>query len=80
MSAELRAAGFVGADGLLNRDGDAIGMFVMANPTRFPTIVRQTGSLRAILSQLKAMRAEHAMYADYTRRNVAWFDRFNPMP
>lgn len=66
MAAELRAAGFVNPDGFLNRDADAIAQFVMANPARFPTIVRQTGALNAIRSQLKAVRAEHAMYADYT--------------
>jgi hypothetical protein len=78
MAAELRAAGFVDADGWLNRDGDAIAQFIMQNPRQFPTILRQTDALRAILSQVKAMRAEHAMYADYTQRTVAWFDRFNP--
>lgn len=80
MAAELRAAGFVNAQGFLNRDGDAIAQFVMANPGQFPTIVGQSDSLGAIRSQVKAMRAEHAMYADYTQRNVNWFDRFNPNP
>jgi hypothetical protein len=80
MAAELRAAGFVNAQGFLDRDGDAIGQFVMANPGQFPTIVSQSDSLGAIRSQVKAMRAEHAMYADYTQRNIAWFERFNPNP
>jgi hypothetical protein len=80
MAAELRAAGFVGTDGFLNTDGDAIGAFVIANPGMFPTILAQSGELGAIRSQLKVMRAEHAMYADYTQRNVGWFDRFNPTP
>ena len=80
MAAELRAAGFVNADGFLNRDGDAIGVFVSMNPLQFPAIVAETGSLGAIRSQVKVMRAEHAMYADYTQRNIAWFERFQPTP
>jgi hypothetical protein len=80
MAAELRAAGLVTSEGFFNRDGDAIGVFVMMNPRQFPTLVAQTESLGAVRSQVKVMRAEHAMYADYTQRNVAWFDRFNPRP
>ena len=80
MAAELRAAGFVNADGFFNRDGDAIGVFVSMNPLQFPAIVAETGSLGAIRSQVKVMRAEHAMYADYTQRNIAWFERFQPTP
>ena len=40
--------------------------------------IAQTASLGSIRSQVKTMRAEHAMYADYTQRNVEWFERFNP--
>jgi hypothetical protein len=29
---------------------------------------------------VKAVRVEHAMYADYAQRNIAFFDRFNPLP
>ncbi|MBM4377444.1 MAG: hypothetical protein FJ095_20385, partial [Deltaproteobacteria bacterium] len=75
-----RAAGFVDDGGFLDTDGDAIGQFVTANPGQFPTIVSQSDSLGAIRSQVKAMRAEHAMYADYTQRNIDWFERFNPNP
>jgi hypothetical protein len=77
---ELRTAGFVDADGFLIEDGDVIGQFVFENPTEFPTIVSQTESLGGIRAQVKAMRAEHAMYADFTARNIAWFDRFNTGP
>jgi hypothetical protein len=80
IAAELRAAGFVNARGFLDRDGDAIGQFVSTNPGQFPILVSQSDSLGAIRSQVKAMRAEHAMYADYTQRNIAWFERFNPNP
>jgi hypothetical protein len=78
MAAELRAAGFVDAAGFIKGDGDAIGQFIVDNPARFPTIVRQRDSLAAIRSQVKVMRAEHSMYADYALRNIAFFDRFNP--
>jgi|LNFM01.1.fsa_nt_gb hypothetical protein len=78
MVAELRAAGFVDASGFVNRDGDSIGQFIVDNPTRFPTIVRQRDSLGSIRSQVKVVRAEHSMYADYAQRNIAFFDRFNP--
>ena len=77
---ELRAAGFVDDDGFINTDGDVISQFVIDNPGSFPAIIAQTEYLRALRSQVKAMRAEHAMYADYTQRNVQWFERFNPNP
>jgi hypothetical protein len=70
----------VNAQGFLDRDGDAIGQFVSTNPGQFPILVSQSDSLGSIRSQVKAMRAEHAMYADYTQRNIAWFERFNPNP
>jgi hypothetical protein len=75
---ELRAAGFVDDDGFINTDGDAIGQFVIDNPGSFPTLLAQPGYLGAIRGQLKVMRAEHAMFADYTQRNINWFERFNP--
>jgi hypothetical protein len=80
MAAELRAAGFVDAGGFLTEDGDAIGQLILANPSRFPTIVDQTESPGAIRAQLKAMRAEHSMYADFAQKNIAWFDRFGSTP
>ncbi len=81
MAAELRAAGFVGNDDFINTDGDVIGQFVIDNPASFPTIAAQgQGVMASIRTQLKAMRAEHAMYADYTQRNNAFFERFNPNP
>jgi hypothetical protein len=79
MVAELRSAGFIDASGFLNTDGDTIGVFVQNNPASFPTIVAQ-GSPGPIRSQVKTVRAEHSMYADYTQRNIAWFERFTPGP
>lgn len=78
MAAELRAAGFVDDDGFINTDGDVISQFVIDNPASFPTIVGQTENLFAVRAQLKAMRAEHTMYSDYTQRTIRWFERFNP--
>jgi hypothetical protein len=78
IAGELRAAGFVDDDGFINTNGDAIGQFVIDNPGNFPTIVAQVKYLGSIRTQVKAMRAEHAMFADYTQRNVQWFERFNP--
>jgi hypothetical protein len=80
MASELRSAGLVDPAGFLNRNSEDIVQLVMAGPTMFPTIVRQAGALGAIRGQIKAMRAEHQMYADFTRRNIAFFDRFNTAP
>ena len=66
--------------GSLNTDGDEISQIVLATPTSFPTITAQTEALASIRTQVKVMRAEHAMYADYTQRTIAFFDRFNPRP
>jgi hypothetical protein len=77
---ELRAAGYVDADGFLDTDGDAIAQAVRQQPTTFPVASAQTGSLNALGSQLSVMRAEHQMYSDLSARTVAWFDRFNRPP
>jgi hypothetical protein len=79
MAAELRAAGFVDAEGFITRDAEEIAALVAADPASFPTIM---SSQRANLVrlQIKVMRAEHAMYADLTRRTIDFFDRFNPTP
>jgi hypothetical protein len=79
MAAELRSAGYVDASGFLVVDGDEIMVAVRDDPSRFPTISAQP-EVGAVRSQLKVMRAEHSMYADATRRNVEFFDRFNPNP
>lgn len=79
MAAELRAAGFVDGAGFITVDGDEIATRVLANPAAFPTISSNPRG-NAIRSQVKNMRAEHSMYADATRRNIDFFDRFNPNP
>lgn len=78
MAAELRAGGFVDDAGFLNTDGDELAQIVLASPASFPIIAAQTSELASIRTQVKVMRAEHAMYADYTQRTIAFFDRFNP--
>jgi hypothetical protein len=78
MAAELRDAGFVDDDGFINTNGDVISQFLIDNPASFPTLLGQTGKFRDIRAQLKAMRAEHTMYSDYTQRTIRWFERFNP--
>lgn len=75
MVGELRAAGFVGAGGFLDTDGDVIAAQVAADPAAFPVISAQSGGLRELRSQLKTMRAEHSMYADATARTLRFFDR-----
>jgi hypothetical protein len=79
IAAELRAAGFVDGAGFITVDGDEIATRVVANPAAFPTISSNPRG-NAIRSQVKVMRAEHSMYADATRRNIDFFDRFNPNP
>jgi hypothetical protein len=80
MADELRAAGFVDGSGFLNTSADEIGQVAVNDPEAFPIILAQTDVFGSIRSQMKVMRAEHAMYADYTQRNVAWFEQFNPNP
>lgn len=79
MAAELRDAGFVDATGFITRDGDEIAAAVMADPASFPTIISSTRA-NLVRVQIKVMRAEHAMYADLTRRTIDFFERFNPTP
>jgi hypothetical protein len=80
MAVELRTAGFVDAAGFVSTDGDQIGAFVEDNPASFPTILAHAELLGSIRTQVKVMRAEHAMYSDYAQRNIAFFEQFNPSP
>ncbi len=79
MAAELRAAGLVDSAGFITVDGDVIAATVLANPAAFPTISSHPRA-KSIRSQVKTTRAEHSMYADYTRRTIDFFDRFNQNP
>ena len=79
MAAELRAAGFVDGAGFITVDGDAIANRVLADPTAFPTIAASSNA-NEVRNQVKAVRAEHAMFADHTRRTIDFLDRFNPNP
>ena len=76
MADELRDAGYVDEAGFITVDADQIAADVLANPGHFPTISSHP-LVVAIRSQVKTMRAEHSMYADYTQRNIDFFERFN---
>lgn len=77
---ELRAAGYLDADGFVDTDANVIEAAIRADRSRFPVTGAQVGALNAIGSQLGAVRAEHQMYSDLAARTVAWFDRFNRPP
>ncbi len=80
MAEELRRGGFVDDAGFLDTDADAVTATIFADPTGFPTITSATRA-RLFQSQLKAMRAEHGMFADATQRTIAFFeDRPLPQP
>jgi|GEM_PF-1059574 len=79
MAAELRAAGFVGADGFVALSTDAIIATVTAQPSLWPTLVAQPGGVRAdVVDQLRATQAEHQMYSDWAARAVAWLEANEP--
>lgn len=75
MAAELLRAGYVDEAGFVTEDADRIAADVLADPGAFPTIASHPRAA-AVRSQIKAMRAEHAMYADFTRRTIDFFERF----
>lgn len=77
--AELRAAGFVAADGFATRPTDDIVAAVTANPALLPSLVALPGAARAdVIDQLRAAQAEHQMYSDWAARAVAWLDANEP--
>jgi hypothetical protein len=77
MAAELRKAGLVDTAGFIKIDGDQVAARVRSSPSAFPQISANPNQA-AIKSQIKTMRAEHSMFADFTRRTVDFFNRFNP--
>ena len=79
MAAELRAAGFTDDAGFITSVSDEITSAVSADPASFPTIMANP-RVNQVRLQIKVMRAEHAMFADLTRRTIDFLDRFNPMP
>jgi len=81
MAEELRAAGYVDDKGFLNKDADQIALDIIApeNASRFPAFLAVPGNIaKSLKQQLKAMRAEHALYADLSQSNIAFFERFLP--
>ncbi len=77
MAAELRAAGFTDRAGFITRASDEITSAVLADPRSFPTIVANP-QVNQVRLQVRVMRAEHAMFANLTRRTIDFLDRFNP--
>lgn len=79
MVAELRAAGFVGADGFVALSTDAIIAAVTAQPSLWPTLGAQPGGVRAdVIDQLRATQAEHQMFSDWASRAVSWLEANEP--
>lgn len=79
MAAELRAAGFVGADGFFTLPTDDLVAAVTANPALLPTFVALPGGVRGdVIDQVRAVQAEHQMYSDWASRAVAWLDANEP--
>ncbi len=79
LALELRAAGFVGADGSFTQSTAAITAAVTANPALLPTFVSLAPSVRnEVVDQIRAMQAEHQMYSDWAMRAVAFLDAHNP--
>ncbi len=75
MAAELRAAGFVGADGLFTTPTPAIVAAVTANPSLMPSLVALPPAVRgAVVDQVRVMQAEHQMFSDWAARAIAFLD------
>jgi hypothetical protein len=81
IASELRGAGFTDAAGYLIRTSEEMATAVTTNKAAFPAINGLSTSLqRSVNEQLRIMLANHHMYDDYAQRNLAFFERFNPLP
>jgi dienelactone hydrolase len=77
--AEFRAAGFVGADGMLTASSATIAAAVQARKSDFPVTTSLTRSQALdLLTQLKAVQAEHTLYSDWAARTVDFLDAHRP--
>lgn len=77
---EIRAAGLVDKNGFFNRNSSEVANFISANAEKFPTTVRLAKSTqRQLFQQIRVMSAEHALYSDFARRNVDFFEKFLPL-
>ncbi len=75
LAGELRAAGFVGADGFFTTGTDAIVAAVTVTPALVPTLTALPGGVRLrVVDQMRAMQAEHQMFSDWAARAIAFFD------
>jgi hypothetical protein len=71
---ELRAGGFVDANGFFTTSTASISTAFTVSPTSFPTIAGLTAGQRlALLGQIAVMRAEHQFFSDWTSRSLRWF-------
>ena len=71
---ELRAGGFVDANGFFSTSTAAISAAFTASPASFPTISGLTGAQRfVLLGQIAVMRAAHQFFSDWTSRSLRWF-------
>lgn len=71
---ELRAGGFVDANGFFSASTATISTAVTAAPASFPTISGLTPGQRfVLLGQIAVMRAEHQFFSDWTSRSLRWF-------
>ncbi len=71
---ELRASGFVDANGFFSTSSAAISAAFTASPASFPAISGLTGGQRfVLLGQIAVMRAEHQFFSDWTSRSLRWF-------
>ena len=76
---ELRAGGFVGADGLFDTPTDAIAASVQANPAAFPVISSTpSGRVSEVVNQLRVMQAEHEMFSDWAVRTMDFLEANEP--
>ncbi|MBY0275703.1 hypothetical protein K2Z84_10190 [Candidatus Binatia bacterium] len=75
IAAELRAAGFLAADGFFTLSTDDLVAAVTATPSLLPTLVALSGAQKSdVIDQVRAAQAEHQMYSDWAARAVAFFD------
>jgi len=79
LASELRAAGFVGADGFFVTPTDDLVAAVIANPALLPSLVALPGAARGdVVDQVRAVQAEHQMFSDWAARAVGFLLAHEP--
>jgi hypothetical protein len=78
---ELRAAGFVDADGFFTLSTAALVAAVQAMPSLLPTLgTVPSGQQLDVVNQVRVMQAEHEMFSDWATRATMWFDTHGGQP